>query len=91
MSEQRMKTEELTPKHVRALAQMAGIGTAFLNLNNIDYAVGRGILKGNDRCLWTKDGHRITVTLGRDGFSCIGIDKNPDPEHAALLEALKKG
>lgn len=57
---------------------------------DVDYEVGHGILEGNDRCLWTKEGLRTTCTILSDGGYMVSQSKEPDPEYFELKkEAMK--
>jgi len=75
-------TEPVTEKQLQSLINAMGSVAApiFLELCHVDLAAGRGILKGNDRCLWTKDGKRITICLTSDGGVIGSISREIDPD-----------
>ena len=74
-----MQIEPVTQEQVDKLARALGrLQAGILELHNVDIAKGRGVLTGNDRCLWTKDGRRITVCIDHGVICTIG--KEPDPE-----------
>jgi hypothetical protein len=71
--------EPVTQKQVDSLHRVLGLGALVCKLSEVDLNAGRGVLEGNNRCLWTKDGHRITVTLCSDGGVIASVSKDPDP------------
>ena len=79
-----MKTEPVTKEQVAVLQRMAGLGAILIDWD-IDYEVGRGILSGQNRCLWSKDGRRITIIVG-DAFVLSQADE-PDPVYLQLKQA----
>ena len=84
-----MKTERVLKVQVEALKLLIGIGAAIIDWDNIDYDIGRGILEGDDRCLWTKDGDRITIEITRDGGLLVSRANGPDPVYFDLkLKAM---
>lgn len=75
-----MKTEPVTQAQVDALIRAIGPVAAMISsLDQVDLVRGRGILQGNDRCLWTKDGRRIIISLGGGGV-CVSCSKTVDNE-----------
>lgn len=75
-----MLREAVTKKQVEHLARFLGIGAMLIDFDKIDYSMGRGILEGSNRCLWTKAGQRITISLSSDGGVIAGQAKEPDTE-----------
>jgi hypothetical protein len=76
-----MIIEPVTRKQLDHLILALGlIGSMLCDLHDADLSRGRGILKGNDRCLWTKDGRRITISLGPGGEFIASCGNEPDPE-----------
>ena len=70
------KTEDVTQEQVNALMRSVGpMGSMIARLHEVDISRGRGVLEGNDKCLWTKDGKKITVTLTSDGGICVSCEK----------------
>jgi len=51
-----------------------------IDFGNIDYSLGRGVGKGNDRCLWTKKGQRIDIAVASDGGIIASQTREPDPD-----------
>lgn len=75
-----MKLEAVTQDQVDSLARVLGnLGTLVAGLADADLSRGRGVLEGNDRCLWTTDGRRITVSAG-GGAVIASVSHEPDPE-----------
>lgn len=56
-----------------------GAGMIVCGLLEADLTKGRGILEGNTRCLWTRDGRRITIGFS-NGSLTVSASKTPDPE-----------
>lgn len=56
------------------------IGLLVSGLPEADLTKGRGVLDGDARCLWTKDGRRITIIPSSDGGLAVSCGKEPDPE-----------
>lgn len=80
-----MLIEPITQKAVDSLTRvLGGLQSMILQIAEVDLSKGRGVLEskdGNDvRCLWTKDGHRITITICRDGSVIGTCSKTPDPQ-----------
>ncbi len=80
-----IQTEQVTKKQVEAIRRVLGIGAILMNWD-IDYAIGRGVLDGLDRCIWSKDGRRITINVGRGGTLVASQGSDPDPVYAELKE-----
>lgn len=79
-----MKTEPFTQKQVQHLINFLGLGAMLMDWKNLDHDIGRGILEGNSRCLWTTTGHRITISVARGGGVISSQSKQPDPLYAEL-------
>lgn len=62
--------EPVTKAQMQALARALGgaIPAMIARLGDADLSVGRGVLPNGDRCLWTKDGRRITVSASHGTF-----------------------
>jgi len=88
MSEEIQGIESFTKNQVRALIRCLGLGAMLMDWDKLDYEVGRGILEGESRCLWTTDGHRITITVCRDSGFIAGQSNEPDPLYTELRNAL---
>lgn len=69
-----------TVRYPEAEAATGYLGAMVARLGDVDVKRGRGVLEGNDRCLWTTDGCRITISLASDGGLCVGCNKDTDPE-----------
>jgi hypothetical protein len=53
-----------------------------LDLNTIDWTLGRGVIPGNhyDACVWTKAGHRVDIYLSPTYDSVkVVVSDEPDP------------
>lgn len=75
-----MKTEPVTQAQVDALIRASGghIPAMISGLYEVDLSRGRGVLEGSDRCLWTHDGRRITVSLLTGGGVIVSLAQQPD-------------
>jgi len=82
-----MKIEPITRSQVKMIAGIIGnIGAMICNLGDVDVSKGAGVLGPQEKCLWTKDGRRITITMTNDGGLIASCAKKPDPELAAEVE-----
>lgn len=82
-----MKIEPVTKSQVQMIAGVIGtIGAMICNLGDVDVSKGAGVLGPQEKCLWTKDGRRITITMTSDGGLIASCAKHPDPEMAAEVE-----
>lgn len=77
-----MQREPVTAAQVTALRQAIGgnIAAMICGLNEVDLSMGRGILEGSSRCLWTTKGHRITIDLVTGGGCIASKSRTPDPD-----------
>lgn len=82
-----MKTEPFSEEQVKALMRSMTPMSRMIIDWDIDYSVGRGILEGTSRCMWTKKGHRITVG-GLEYGLIISESKDVDPEYKILKGTL---
>lgn len=78
-----MEQEAITKETVCMIQRAAGLGAMVINWD-IDYHVGAGIVGKQEKCLWSKDGRRISCTLIQGGGWIIGQSKNPDPVYLEL-------
>jgi len=79
------KYEELAKDQVRMiLEQFPGPQTLILGLHDLDPTLGAGIIDNSTKCLWTRDGRRITISFG-GGALTASCTKEKDP--LADLEA----
>lgn len=76
-----MEIEKVTQEQINAIQRAAGMGAMIVDFHNVDLDAGRGVLDGNNRCVWTKDGKRITVAIPQTGGFIVSQGKNPDPEY----------
>jgi len=60
------------------LQKALGFGAMIIDWDDIDYDLGRGIGKGQDRSIWNKDGRRIDVFVGGGAFGA-GQTNEADP------------
>lgn len=76
-----MNTEPLSQFQVTAIRRLLGFGAnIIIDFNSIDYTKGRGVLGGQNRCMWTKKGQRITIDVASDGGLIAWQSKEVDPE-----------
>ncbi len=78
-----MKTAKITKEQVKSLKKsLAGVNKN-IDWQNIDYEVGRGIIKKNKYCLWTTDGYRIDVSIKGTNI-VVSQSERKDPEYFNL-------
>ena len=66
-----MKIEPVTQKMIDGLIKAVGPMAALISgLNEVDISLGRGVLE-KGHCLWTTEGHRVTVIASSDGGICV--------------------
>jgi len=82
--EKPLRVEPVTQEQVEALARVVGGMSAMISgLMDVDISRGRGVMdeSGHRHCLWTTEGHRVSVSVDR---RCYGIvaskSAEPDPE-----------
>lgn len=75
-----MIVEPVTPEQVRMIKAAIGIGAIIIEFDDVDCARGRGVLEGYSRCLWTKTGKRITITVASDGGIIVSQSTEVDPD-----------
>ena len=72
--------ETLTDDQLQMIQRAVGsIQTMFLRLNEVDLTKGTGIIDEKTKCLWTKDGKRITLSLSYGAF-CGSTSREADPD-----------
>lgn len=72
--------EALTTEQLMTLTRIIGpLPATVCRLGDVDTKLGRGVLPGTSRCMWTKDGRRITVTIESDGGVIASCSKDQDP------------
>ena len=70
----------LTQKTIRVIREaFPGMQSVILRLGDIDPARGSGRIDDHTRCVWTKDGYRITMVQTRDGGRIGTCSKEKDP------------
>jgi hypothetical protein len=77
-----VEIEPVTNKQLIALAKALGpISSMVVGLGFVDLSKGRGVLNkdSNDRCLWDKDGRRITIYVPSTGGIYASRSKSQDP------------
>lgn len=77
-----MNIEPVTQKQLDSLIRAEGhLAASIVGLYQIDLSKGRGVLEGDDRCLWTHDRCRVTIAAPRNGAGfMLSLAKDPDPE-----------
>lgn len=74
-----LRYEPLTRATVDMLARHLGpIQAMVLGLADADLSRGTGVLSGDSKCIWTKDGRRITFWAGSGAFGA-SCTREPDP------------
>jgi len=70
----------ITPALYAELRQACGgpIGSLVAGLDRMDPALGSGKLS-RGRCVWTRDRHRITLTMLTGGGFMASLSREPDP------------
>lgn len=63
---------------------LSPVAKQMIDLNKLDLSLGRGVGKGNDRCLWMTDGRRIEIIVGQGGELIVSKTKEPDPDRPTL-------
>ena len=62
-----LRYEDLEPEAVTAIqGAFSGMQSAIMRVMEIDPVRGAGVLGPDSKCVWTKDGHRITVWQSSD-------------------------
>ena len=89
MNEDPTRFEPVTQRQVSALAQALGLGAMVLDLGKVDYEIGRGVLNGRERCMWTTDGKRITIVPLANGGVIGSLSKDVDPLYTTLQRATE--
>lgn len=76
-----MKIEPVTEDQLVSLGRcMSPAARIVACLGEVDISKGRGVLEGLNRCLWTKDNRRITISIVPTGGLIASVSKEPDPE-----------
>lgn len=77
--------ERVTADQVKHLILALGpMAAQILDLGFVDLEFGRGHLGANDRCLWTKEGRRITISVSSDGGVVGSLSKEIDPFYRGI-------
>ena len=75
---------EFEPLDQKTLAMIqrhfSPIERGVLGLVDVDASKGAGKLGNDRRCIWTQDGHRITIGMG-SGVLVASVSKEVDPLH----------
>ena len=75
-----LRYEDLEPEAVTAIqGAFSGMQSAIMRVMEIDPVRGAGVLGPDSKCVWTKDGHRITVWQSSDGGRGGSCSKDPGP------------
>ena len=61
------------------LQQFPGAKGMILRIGDIDISRGAGIVGKHTKCIWTHDGHRITVSGDRSGTMIGSYSPETDP------------
>lgn len=72
--------EPVTQAQIRMIGTHLGpIQSMVVRLGEVDISRGAGIVSKRAKCLWTKDGRRITFEILPGGGFMAGISEKPDP------------
>lgn len=75
-----IKYEDLDSTAVAAIHRaFPGIQGMILGITEIDPACGAGVFKTGSKCVWTRDGRRITIWTSTDGGMGASCSKDRDP------------
>ncbi|HTG95782.1 MAG TPA: hypothetical protein VL866_24490 [Pyrinomonadaceae bacterium] len=75
-----LRREPLTQANLDMLARtLRPIEAIVVRLGDADLSKGAGVLSNNRKCIWTKDGHRITFTMISGGGFLSSLSKEVDP------------
>lgn len=75
-----IKREPLTQANLDMLARtLRPVEAIVVRLGDADLSKGAGVLSNNRKCIWTKDGHRITFTMISGGGFLSSLSKEVDP------------
>lgn len=81
MFDEIIKREPLTQATVDMIARhLSPIERMVIRLSEVDTSKGAGVLPEMRKCIWTKSGHRITITMIQGGGLMCGISKDVDPD-----------
>lgn len=84
MFDEIVKREPLTQANLDMLARtLRPIEQMVIQLGDADLSKGAGVLGNNRKCIWTKDGHRITFTMISGGGILSSLSKEIDPAAAS--------
>ena len=71
--------EPITQSQLNMIAKSLGMMQSMvLRIGEVDLESGAGIIDDNTKCLWTKKGCRITLSIGFGGFT-ESVSKLVDP------------
>lgn len=89
MFDEIIKRELLTQATLDMLARtLRPIEAMIVRLGDADLSKGAGILSNNRKCIWTRDGHRITFTMITGGGFLSSLSKEVDPAATPATQAV---
>ena len=78
--------EPLSPAQLRMIAGALGpIQSMVVRLGEVDPSRGAGIVNDRAKCVWTRQGRRITFEVLPGGGYVAGISTTPDPAAPAAV------
>lgn len=81
-------TEPVTIDQMLSLRRMLSpLASMLIDLDKVDLSLGRGVGEGTRRCLWTKEGHRIDISVEYGTF-IASQTKEPDPNRPTPEEPI---
>ena len=74
------KIEPMTLDQLRMIAGVLGpIECMVVDLNSVDVTRGCGVITNTKKCLWTKEGKRLTFGLVTGGGYIASLSRDIDP------------
>ncbi len=75
-----LRREPITQATIAMIGRQLGMGAVIARIGEADPNKGAGVINDHTKCLWTKKGHRITITH-EHGTTVASCSKEVDPEH----------
>lgn len=81
MSESEIQSfEPVTQQTVDMIARSLGsIQSMVVHFGDVDVGKGCGVVSSSEKCLWTKDGRRISIAVLPHGGFIASLSKSVDP------------
>lgn len=83
--------ESIYPHDIVLISKTLGIGSIILGLDNVDFERGAMQVSDREKCFWTLDGKKITITMDREGiFANISNEADKDIPTKSFLDRREK-